>query len=69
MDKQKLLEQLEQLKEKKKQLDVIEQFQDTQQHAYKIFLDYLINVRGHNKMYGDSKKKFLDEQLSNSGED
>ena len=39
MDKQKLLEQLEQLKEKKKQLDVIEQFQDTQQHAYKIFLD------------------------------
>lgn len=38
MDKQKLLEQLEQLKEKKKQLDVNEQFQDTQQHAYKIFL-------------------------------
>ncbi len=39
MDKQKLLEQLEQLKEKKKQLEELEQFQDTQQHAYKIFLN------------------------------
>lgn len=39
MDKQKLLEQLEQLKEKKRQLETIEQFQDTQQHAYKIFLN------------------------------
>ena len=39
MDKEKLLEQLEQLKEKKRQLEVLEQFQDTQQHAYKIFLN------------------------------
>lgn len=45
-DKQKLLEQLEQLKEKKKQLETLEQFQDTQQHAYKIFLNSAYGALG-----------------------
>ena len=58
MNKQKLLEQLEQLKEKKKQLETIEQFQDTQQHAYKIFLTWLILQEGFIRCMGTLKRNF-----------
>ena len=46
MDKQKILAQLNQLKEKRKQIEAIEQFQDTQQHAYKIFLNSAYGALG-----------------------
>ncbi len=39
MTKEEILEKIELLKKKKHELQVLEQFQDTQQHSYKIFLN------------------------------
>lgn len=45
-NKEEILQKINLLKEKKRQLETIEQFQDTQQHAYKIFLNSAYGALG-----------------------